>query len=430
MPHLTVVDLGFNHISGQPDDGFFGYMPALRELHLQSNWIRGSIRAGWANSSLEVIDLSWNLLNGSLPEQWLSSANSSNNLRIINLAGNRWGAQASNLTTLILSDNPGLSGNVSNLRLPPSLSALHIANTDVSGSFDALWTTRNPLLSCLVAYGARNLCGPLHSSLPCSLVNFTWGTSLALRDAKVLLSWKAQLQDPSLRLSNWNGINPCQPGRHWAGIGCSDDNMGVVVVNISGFGLSGPLPGNLAALSRLQVLDVSNNRLSGELPDALDKVAGLKELDFSNNTFTSTLPSTWSNLVNLVNLRASYNNLQGSLPSSWGRSQTAIAMDPTMWDKHVAAVYMESLQELVCSQCGLSGYLPYEWMNMRLQHVDLSNNMFIGGVLDFGSNTLTTLFLDNNPLESEVWPSLLSDFPSIEVLSLSGCRLTGQVPGV
>jgi hypothetical protein len=48
-----------------------------------------TLLAGWANSSLEVIDLSWNMLNGSLPEQWLSSLNNSNRFTLINLAGNR-----------------------------------------------------------------------------------------------------------------------------------------------------------------------------------------------------------------------------------------------------------------------------------------------------------------------------------------------------
>jgi hypothetical protein len=46
MPQLAVVDLSFNRISGQPDDDYFGFMPALRELHLQGNRLRGSIRAG------------------------------------------------------------------------------------------------------------------------------------------------------------------------------------------------------------------------------------------------------------------------------------------------------------------------------------------------------------------------------------------------
>jgi len=91
--------------------------------------------------------------------------------------------------------------------------------------------------------------------------------------------------------------------------------------------------------------------------------------------------------------------------------------------------YMQSLQELVCRQCGLSGYLPGQWGGMRLQYADLSNNMLVGAFSTFGSSTLRSLFLDNNPLGSQLWPSAFNE-SSLEILSLSGCHLGGTIPGV
>jgi hypothetical protein len=84
------------------------------------------------------------------------------------------------LRVLILSNNSGLTGNVQDIQLPSSVQALHIAYTNISGSFDAAWMSRQPAgLSCLVAYNTSGLCGQLDSSLPCSLVDFTHGTTLS-----------------------------------------------------------------------------------------------------------------------------------------------------------------------------------------------------------------------------------------------------------
>lgn len=88
--------------------------------------------------------------------------------------------QASALRTLILSDNPGLTGDVQAIKGPLSLQSLHISNTSISGSFDAGWMTRqSPQLTCLVAYNTPALCGQLDNSLPCSLTYYTQGTALS-----------------------------------------------------------------------------------------------------------------------------------------------------------------------------------------------------------------------------------------------------------
>jgi hypothetical protein len=84
------------------------------------------------------------------------------------------------LRVLILSNNTGLTGNVQDIQLPSSIQALHIAYTNISGTFDAAWMSRQPAgLGCLVAYNTSGLCGQLDSSLPCSLVQFVDGTRLS-----------------------------------------------------------------------------------------------------------------------------------------------------------------------------------------------------------------------------------------------------------
>lgn len=83
------------------------------------------------------------------------------------------------LQTLILADNPGISGDVRALQLPQSLQVLHIANTNISGSFNATWmANQGPGFNCLLAYTTPRLCGQLDASLPCSLVQLPQGTNL------------------------------------------------------------------------------------------------------------------------------------------------------------------------------------------------------------------------------------------------------------
>lgn len=90
-----------------------------------------------------------------------------------------WSVNASSLSTLILSNNHLLSGNISTLKLPTSLQALYIANTNMTGRFNETWMgMQSSNFSCLVAHGTPNLCGPLPGSLPCSLVQHTQGTQL------------------------------------------------------------------------------------------------------------------------------------------------------------------------------------------------------------------------------------------------------------
>lgn len=84
------------------------------------------------------------------------------------------------LQTLILSNNTAVSGNITSIKLPPSLKALHLVKTNVSGSFDADWMSRQGTgFDCLLAYNSPFLCGQLNSTLPCSLTQFVQGTGLS-----------------------------------------------------------------------------------------------------------------------------------------------------------------------------------------------------------------------------------------------------------
>ncbi|WIA22990.1 hypothetical protein OEZ86_009908 [Tetradesmus obliquus] len=465
------VDVSYNQLSEVPGSDYFSnYAKTVKVLVLRGNALNGTLPGGWGTSSLQFLDLAQNKLAGWLPPAWLDpAAGSYLQLQYINLAQNMlsgsipavWSNGTASLRTLILSDNPGLSGNASSMQLPTSLQALHIANTNISGSFDAGWMARQgPNFNCLVAYGSAGLCGQLDASMPCSLVNATVGTNLgkacgslapltappsckpseastclpALAASAALLAWKAQLTDSNSTLSNWTGASPCIPGRPWPGVVCSEDRMAVVAVNVSGFGLQGPLPGGLAALSSLQVLDVSRNRLQGDLPAVLGGLSQLLVLDVSSNNFSGQLPAAWSGMSSLTRLTASHNKLQGGLPAAWG-NVTFPDYNPNNQNNNGSQPgpkAMQSLTELICNNCSLSGELPFAWNNMqRLRRIHLADNSFNGLIPNLGAWQLQELMLDRNSFGSWLSPGFAGfagAWQMLQRLSLAGCKMGGMLP--
>lgn len=69
-------------------------------------------------------------------------------------------------------------------------------------------------------------------------------------DQQALTAWKANVSDPRGQLATWLGPNPCSRSQPWAAVNCSDDGLAVVGLNVSGFGLQGPVPpaGNMTML--------------------------------------------------------------------------------------------------------------------------------------------------------------------------------------
>ena len=136
------------------------------------------------------------------------------------------------------------------------------------------------------------------------LPNNTWD-----RDQLRLL--KASLGHPPV-LSSWESPGydmPCaSPGR-WKWLEC-DAGGSVARLQLSGLGLSGPLPAPLWQLRMLQELDLSRNAFAGTIPANASTATWwrLAKLDLSFNSLTGPLPANWSGLTSLQQLDMSGNN--------------------------------------------------------------------------------------------------------------------------
>ena len=60
--------------------------------------------------------------------------------------------------------------------------------------------------------------------------------------------------------------------------------------------MSGTIPNELAALSRLKVVDVGTNSLTGTIPPSLGYLSDLERIRFDNNNLSGEIPSSLANL--------------------------------------------------------------------------------------------------------------------------------------
>ncbi|KAI4353869.1 hypothetical protein L6164_002792 [Bauhinia variegata] len=158
------------------------------------------------------------------------------------------------------------------------------------------------------------------------------------------------------------------------------------LLDLSGMGLKGSIPAEIATLPRLKFLTLFNNLLSGEILSTFSNFTQLEELDLSRNHFSGVIPSQTGNLTNLLRLDLSYNYLRGPL-----------------------FLGIESLKNLV-------------WL-------DLSWNILAGPVPPkLGSlKNLNDIYLGNNIITGQI-PSSLGQLKHLEALDLGGNRLDGPIP--
>ncbi|XP_031486658.1 putative leucine-rich repeat receptor-like protein kinase At2g19210 isoform X1 [Nymphaea colorata] len=122
------------------------------------------------------------------------------------------------------------------------------------------------------------------------------------------------LQGQYQQLQSWAG-DPCLPaGSTWEWLKCNTDDLPrVTELDLSGLGLSSPLP-DFSSLIALEIIDLSNNSLSGQIPDFLGTFPYLKELNLADNNLTGPLPPSLTD-TRKIKLKKSY-EAQGWLYSA------------------------------------------------------------------------------------------------------------------
>ncbi|KAJ0038277.1 hypothetical protein Pint_22562 [Pistacia integerrima] len=344
LPSLQLLDISSNSLNTSVPTHICYNSSEIRILRLSINYFSGHLLPGLGNCvSLEELCLGMNNLSGVIAEDIFHLQN----LSLLGLQDNRFYGQ--------------LSSVISNLS---SLKRLDISSNEFSGMIPDLFAKLSKF-QYLVAH-SNNFSG----RIPLSLSN-----------------------SPTLKL-----------------------------LNLRNNSLEGSLDLNCSAMTNLISLDLGTNRFNGSLPSNLPLCRQLKSINLARNNFSGQIPKSFENFQSLSYLsltNAGIFNLSSALKIlQHCRNLTTLVLTRNFPDEELPAdpsLHFQNLKALVIANCRLRGLIP-QWLSgcTKLQLLDLSWNQF-GGTIPvwFGSfQDLFYLDLSNNTFIGEI-PKSITGLPSL-----------------
>ncbi|KAF8015134.1 hypothetical protein BT93_H0818 [Corymbia citriodora subsp. variegata] len=253
-------------------------------------------------------------------------------------------------------------------------------------------------------------------------------------------------------------VNVFPVGSEW----CDDLSSSVPkleVLSMSFCSLSGPIDPSLMSLANLSVIQLDGNNLSSTVPRFLANFSNLKTLSLGDCGLQGEFPHEIFQVQTLQTLNLSSNNLlQGSLPEfpENGSLETLVLSFTNISGRLPYSIgNLRNLSRIELVNCSFHGNIPSSFTNLsRLSYLDFSFNNFTGPIPSLSkSKNLTRVTLCHNSLtgwiHSTQWeflssllildlgvnllegniPSSLFTHPSIQELSLSDNRFSGQLKG-
>ncbi|KAL6643326.1 hypothetical protein ACP70R_018991 [Stipagrostis hirtigluma subsp. patula] len=437
-PSLRSLDLSRNRLA---DAGLLNYSFAgchgLRYLNLSANQFAGRLPELASCSEVAVLDVSWNLMSGTLPAGFMATAPA--NLTYLSIAGNNFTGDVSaydfggcaNLTVLDWSYN-GLSST----RLPPGLAncrrleTLDMSGNKLSGQIPKFLTSFSPLKR--LALAGNEFSGPVPDEL----------SQLCGRIVELDLSSNQLVGGLPASFAKCKSLEVLDLGRNQL----SGDFVGTVVSTISSLrvlrlsfnNISGmnPLPVLAAGCPLLEVIDLGSNELEGEImPDLCSSLPSLRKLLLPNNYLNGMVPQSLGNCVNLESIDLSFNLLVGKIPTEILALPKLV--DLVMWANGLSGEIPDmlcsngtTLETLVISYNNFTGQIPPSITNCaNLIWVSLSGNHLTGSVpRGFDKlQKLAILQLNKNQLSGHV-PAELGSCNNLIWLDLNSNNFTGMIP--
>ncbi|XP_075510268.1 receptor-like protein 7 isoform X1 [Primulina tabacum] len=305
---VIYVDYSSNRFQEPIPHDFGNFTRFASFLSLANNSINGSVPTSLCDASyLQVLDLSDNLLSGSIPPCLLRNNKS---LGVLNLGRNYISGDIPNsfsvscgLKTLDLSKN-NLEGKIpASLANCTSLEVMNVGNNNIYDKFPCMLQTSSSL-RVLVLRSNR-----FHGGIACPEANQSW-SNLQIIDiasnnfveylnASWFSSWRRMMQESDG--SGHISFNYLQLANLYY--------QDTVTVTIKGLELE-----LVKILTIFTSIDFSSNNFQGEIPEAVGQVSSLYVLNLSHNSLTGTIPKSIGNLTSLGSLDLSRNQLTGMIP--------------------------------------------------------------------------------------------------------------------
>ncbi|GJP37634.1 hypothetical protein CLOM_g22073 [Closterium sp. NIES-68] len=444
-----------------PIPAAIGAFTALSILDLSYNVINGSIpvRAFQQLRQLRILDLAENQLIPPFPAHALQHMTG---LRVLNL---RCAEFELNTTLEILGYSPSLqyvyrlllifspvrlvmrpayppllprTSDLTRTRatgaLPPSLAAasnltyLDLSDTDPSGNVMGV-VSKLTSLTFLAIKQAYNLMGDFTSFSSLSSIS-----SLQQLELKSLHNVTGQLQDMTFLtlLSNL---------RH---------------LEFADMRVEGELPATLILLDKLTFLDLSylyfnnvplwlasftnlrhlilpdmRNLRSGPVPQDLSRLVHLEEFVATGNGLVGFLPDSWASLTALTSLDLQQNGILGSIPASFSKLESLTKLDLSINEMSgsLPGVFSPSLEELILNDNKFEGSLPSVLGNLpSLSNLKLNSNRFTGTIPRSFTKleALTDVMLSFNQLSGGL--DVIASMPLIITIDIGSNNFSGSLP--
>ncbi|KAF7013587.1 hypothetical protein CFC21_027656 [Triticum aestivum] len=474
---LRYVNLANNSLSGAIPVSLAN-SSSLSEIILSRNDLSGLIPANLFNSSkLVAVDLRSNALSGPIPHFQKMDA-----LQFLNLTGNLLSGtipaslgNVSSLRSLLLAQNNLAESIPETLGQIPNLTMLDLSYNRFSGYVPA--TLYNMSSLALFRLDSNYFIGQIPSKIGHSLPNLQTlvmggnGFRGPIPDSLTNMS-KLQVLDlssnlltgvvPSLgSLANLSvlllGDNKLEAD-NWAFLTSLTNCTQLLILSVDGNILNGSLPKAVGKLStKLQRLSFGRNQISGNIPAEIGKLVSLALLDMGQNMLSGQIPPSVGNLSNLFILELSRNRLSGQIPSTVGYLPQLgqFYLDDNSLSGNIPATIGQCKSLDMLNFNNLDGSIPRELLNISSLSLglDLSNNNLDGpvprevgnlinlGLLNVSNNKLsgslpselgmcirlTSLQIESNML-SGIIPQSLAALRGLDQIDLSDNNLTGEVP--
>jgi Leucine-rich repeat (LRR) protein len=386
---ITDVFLASRSLQGHISPSL-GNLTGLLRLNLSNNMLSGGLPLELLSSnSILVLDVSFNQLNGDMedlarlaPHRPLQVLNISSNLFTGQFTSTTWRGMV-NLATLNASNN-SFTGKMPThfCSISPSFAVLELSYNRFSSAVSQ--GLRNCSMLRVLKAGHNNLSG----SLPDELFSATSLEHLSFPD---------------------NNLNGVLDGSRIINL------RNLATLDLGRNNLIGSIPDSIGQLKRLEELHLDHNSMSGELPSSLGSCTNLITINLRNNNFIGEVAKVnFSTLHNLKTLDLLYNNFVGTVPESI-----------------YSCRYLTALR---LSGNNLSGQLSPKMGNLKsLTFLSLAMNNFtnITNTLQIvkSSKNLTVL-LTGRSFMHETMPDddAIDGFENLQVLSISGCLMLGEIP--
>ncbi|KAL3738720.1 hypothetical protein ACJRO7_020149 [Eucalyptus globulus] len=404
LKELRTLDLSFNNISFVSKAEINATLPKLSNLYLDSCNLHEFPKLLGYLSTLEMISLPYNKIEGSIP-MWM------------------WNGSRESLIYVDLSHNFLTSFGNNQINLPlPKLAYLDISSNQLK--------TELPSPPPLVAF--YNIS---HNFLFGEIQSICSGRSLVILD-----------------LSN-NNLNSTIPPCVGKFDSLSILNLGknklegmiphaypkcclLEIIDLTKNRLQGPIPRSLANCKMLKYLNLAHNQILDGFPLWLSKLTELKVIILKSNKFHGPIEAYRSqfNFSNMHIMDLSYNSFSGELPSkllqSFHAMKVIVSQDELEYMNTLENVTIYTLLfEYGMTLMNKGVETEYAKVPLALMQIDFSNNLFEGHIpaLIGDLKSLILLNLSNNVLTGSIPPSL-ANLTLLESLDLSQNKLSGEIP--